>query len=296
MSRFRSIFTSSSHIGILRDVTNGEDTDAYDLERYREVFGLSREVGGYHIAQLFFTPPMRGVVTGATGEIAFLEVEIILFALSAELWMLSVELLKSNTEAISVPAANNHLSTWSRAEHHLFQALISDEVRKDAESVHAHTGESGCGRGPEVLVSRVNFIEKHFVEFDSVTKLESDLSILVRFEVVMDLEGEVNHLLANLYTYKHVEVVEDLGEEFSGAHANFYNCALLEVFLDISLYGLEQLHFFSEKFAHDGVLDFFGVDGVAPNEWGKFFPYWVAAVWLLKVYFCYLFWCRFWLW
>ena len=100
-----------------------------------------------------------------------------------------------------MPAPYDHFSARTRTEHHFLEALISDEVWEDTEGVHAHAGESKCLWRPKLFISLVNIVQNNLVKLNSISKLESNFSVFVLFEIGVDLEGEVYHLLTYLNTY-----------------------------------------------------------------------------------------------
>lgn len=152
---------------------------------------------------------MTGIVTRTANKVTVLEVEVFFFANATKLWMLRIEFLESCTKGVFVPATNDYLVTWSRAEHHLLEALVPYEVGQDAEGVHAHAVDSGSFGVPELVTIVVNVFSDHFVHFAGIAKLQSDLSVLVFPQIAVDLVGEVDHLLADLNTNEHVEVIDN---------------------------------------------------------------------------------------
>lgn len=176
---------------------------------------------------------MASVVTRAAFEVSIWEVEVLFFANSAKFWVFRVELLESSSEAVSVPAADDHLATWTSAEHHLLDTLLPDKVRQDTEGVHAHACESGSSWGPKLFSGRVNLLKENLVKFDSVSKYKSDFSVFELFKVVVDLVGKVDHLLTDLNSDNHVVVIDDLGLKFSSTHADLNESHLLVILLDI---------------------------------------------------------------
>ena len=110
-------------------------------------------------------PPVTGIVTRTANKVTVLEVEVFFFANATKLWMLRIEFLESCTKGVFVPATNDYLVTWSRAEHHLLEALVPYEVGQDAEGVHAHAGYSKSRVLPEFMIGLVGFLLDYVIEF-----------------------------------------------------------------------------------------------------------------------------------
>jgi len=68
-----------------------------------------------------------------------------------------------------MPATDNHFVTWSGAEHHLLQALVSNEVWQDTEGIHAHAGNSCSLWIPELSFLAVNIFQDNLVKFAGVS-------------------------------------------------------------------------------------------------------------------------------
>ena len=96
--------------------------------------------------------------------------------------------------------------------------------------------------------------------------MKFDFSVFVCSKIVVDLVGEINHLLTDLYTNKHVVVVKNLREEFSSTHTNFNECNFFIVFFNIFEKSLVQLSLFSKKFTHGTLFFSVRVNSVAPYE------------------------------
>lgn len=124
--------------------------------------------------------------------------------------------------------------------------MVSDEVWEDAEGVHAQARDSGSLGAPELMTLLVDALQDHVVELASIALLEFDFAILVLAEVGVDLEGEVNHLLANLDTDQHVVVIQDLGKQFSCAHADLDDCYLVVRLFDFGQHALKEFDFILE--------------------------------------------------
>ena len=154
--------------------------------------------------------------------------------------MLGIELLEASSQAVSVPATNDHLVAWPGAQHHFLQALVSYEVWQDAEGVHTQASNSCSLWAPELVILVIDAFQDDIVELACISLLKFDLSILVFSEILVDLESEVNHLLADLHTYEHVVVVEYLSEQFGSAHADLDDGYLVVGLLDISQHALEE--------------------------------------------------------
>lgn len=204
--------TSSCQSSVLCDITDSENANSDDFETYIKVLWLAWEDLSDHLTEFILGPPVACIVTRAAVEVPFFKIEVGFLADSAELWMFRVELLITCSKAISMPASDDHFATWSSAKHHLFDAFFPDEVGKDAESVHAHAGKSGRSWSPKFIVGRVTVFGKNLVEFHSVAELKFDFRVLQLLEVIVDLEGEVDHLLADLDSHEHVVVIGHLGE------------------------------------------------------------------------------------
>lgn len=121
-----------------------------DLER--DVHLVERTWKGlcHFVSELLLAEPVRGVVGGRALEIALFEVEVLGFALSAKLRIPSVELFVASSEALLVPAANNDLTAFARAQEHLLKSQILHEVRDNAKGVHAHAVDSKGSVAPEI--------------------------------------------------------------------------------------------------------------------------------------------------
>lgn len=149
---YKPNITSSCQSSVLSDIADGENAHSDNFETYFEILWLAWEDRRDHLAELLLAPPVASVVAAAAVEVPFFKIEVGLFAHSAELWVFRVELLIAGSEAISVPASDDHFAAWSSAEEHLLDAFRPDEVWEDAEGVHAHAGQSGRSWLPELLI------------------------------------------------------------------------------------------------------------------------------------------------
>ena len=113
-------------------------------------------------------PPVTCVITGTAGEVTIVKVEVLFLTLTAELWVLGIELFVACSKRSSVPASYDHLATRSGAEHHFLEALASDTIRQDPESVHAHTAQSGRRGGPEFMIWLIDLSVYNFVQLNGV--------------------------------------------------------------------------------------------------------------------------------
>lgn len=91
----------------------------------------------------------------------------------------------------------------------------------------------------------------------------------------MDLVSEIDHLLTDLNTNKHIVVINYFRKELSGTHAYFNDSTRVEVLSYFGLHLFKELDFLSKEFSHASVGCFLGIDGVSPNQRGQFLPNWV---------------------
>ena len=171
-----------------------------------------------------------------------------------------------------MPASNDHLATWSGTEEHLLDTLLPYKVRQDTEGVHAHACKSGGSWSPKLFVWTINFFQENLVKLDSISKLKSDFAVLQLSKVLMNLVGEVDHLLTDLNTNNHVVVVDNLSLKLSSSHANLDESNFSIILFDFGEGFLEESDLISEKLTHDGVLGGIGVNSITPYERRDLFP------------------------